>query len=75
MGKKKMEISQFNLQVSRAIRSGMGARRLSGRELGRLIDKSETYIRARVSDEKEWSLLDIERICEAWGISPEELLK
>lgn len=75
MGRKKNEVSDFNRQISRAIRSGMGIRRLSGRALSRQINKSETYVRARVKDEIEWTLSDIESICDAWGITPEELLK
>lgn len=75
MGKKKNEVSDFDRQISRSIRSGMGIRLLSGRALSRQIGKSETYIRSRVKDEAEWTLSDIERICEAWGITPDELLK
>lgn len=75
MGKKKMEVSSFGLQVSKAIRAGMGIRRQSGRSLGLDIGRSYTYIQSRVNDENEWSLSDIESICDAWGITPEELLK
>lgn len=74
MGKKKIEISSFGLQVSKAIRSEMGIRRVSGRELARQIDRGETYVRERIGDDKEWALSDIERICELWSLSPAELL-
>lgn len=74
MGKKKMEVSEFGLRVSKAIRAGMGIRRKSGRALGEDIGRSYTYIQARVNNENEWSLSDIEAICDAWGITPEELL-
>lgn len=70
-----MEVSDFGLQISKAIRAGMGIRRQSGRSLGVDIGRSYTYIQARVNDESEWSLADIEAICDAWGITPEELLK
>lgn len=31
-------------------------------------------MRQRVADEKEWALSDISKICEAWDMSPEELI-
>lgn len=75
MGMKKIAMSEFGYQVSKSVRAGMGVRRLSGRALGQQIDRSYSYVQARVNDEKEWALSDIERICEAWGITPDELLK
>lgn len=75
MGKKKIEISEFGLEVSKAIRAEMGIRRMSGRELSKLIGRGETYVRERVSDHQEWALSDIERICELWNLTPSELLK
>lgn len=74
MGKKKIEVSDFDKEISRAIRSGMGVRRLSGRALSRQIGRSETYIRSRIKDDAEWTLSDIERICQAWCITPDQLL-
>ena len=74
MGRKKIEVSDFGKQISRGIRAGMGVRRLTGRALSRQIGRSETYIRARIKDEVEWTLSDIERICNAWGITPDQLL-
>lgn len=67
-------MSDFGQQVSEAIRAGMGVRRLSGRALGSQINRSYSYVQARVNDEKEWALSDIERICDAWGITPDQLL-
>lgn len=74
MGRKKIEVSDFDKEISRAIRSGMGVRRLSGRALSRQIGRSETYIRSRIKDEAEWTLSDIELICQAWCITPDQLL-
>ena len=74
MGRKKIEVSDFGKQISRGIRAGMGVRRLTGRALSRQIGRSETYIRARIKDEVEWTLSDIERICDVWGITPDQLL-
>lgn len=67
-------MSDFGQQVSEAIRAGMGVRRLSGRALGSQINRSYSYVQARVNDEKEWALSDIERICNVWGITPDQLL-
>lgn len=67
-------MSNFGQQVSEAIRAGMGVRRLSGRALGSQINRSYSYVQARVNDEKEWALSDIERICNVWGITPDQLL-
>ena len=75
MGKKKIEISNFGLEISRAIRSEMGIRRLSGRELAKSIGRGETYVRERVSDHQEWALSDIEKICELWDMNPSDLPK
>ena len=74
MGKQRIGMSDFGQQVSEAIRAGMGVRRLSGRALGSQINRSYSYVQARVNDEKEWALSDIERICNAWGITPDQLL-
>lgn len=74
MGMKKIGMSDFGYQVSKAVRAGMGVRRISGRALGSQIHRSYTYVQSRINDEKEWALSDIERICNAWGITPDELL-
>lgn len=67
-------MSDFGQQVSEAIRAGMGVRRLSGRALGSQINRSYSYVQARVNDEKEWALSDIERICDVWSTAPDQLL-
>ena len=74
VGSKKIEVSPFGRQVSKAIRSEMGIHRMSGRELAKTIGRGETYVRERVGEEKEWALSDIAKICDAWGMSPEELI-
>ena len=74
MGKQRIGMSDFGLQISKSIRAGMGIRRLSGRALGLQINRSYSYVQARVNDKKEWAISDIERICNAWDITPDQLL-
>ena len=74
MGKQRIGMSDFGLQISKSIRAGMGVRRMSGRALGLQINRSYSYVQARVNDEKEWALSDIERICDAWDITPNQLI-
>ena len=74
MGKQRIGMSDFGLQISKSIRAGMGIRRMSGRALGLQINRSYSYVQARVNDEKEWALSDIERICDAWDITPNQLI-
>lgn len=74
MGKQSIGMSDFGQHVSEAIRAGMGVRRLFGRALGSQINRSYSYVQARVNDEKEWALSDIERICDVWSITPDQLL-
>lgn len=75
MERNAIEISDFGLRVSRAIRGQLGERRLSGRQLAEGIGRSHGYVRARIADEQEWKLADIARICRFLDITPEELLK
>lgn len=74
MGKQRIGMSDFGLRVSKSIRAGMDIRRISGRALGLQINRSSSYVRARINDEKEWAVSDIERICNAWDITPDQLL-
>lgn len=74
MGKQRIGMSDFGLQISKSIRAGMGIGRMSGRALGLQINRSYSYVQARVNDEKEWALSDIERICDAWDITPNQLI-
>lgn len=73
MGKRRIGMSDIGFQVSKSIRAGMGIRRISGRALALQINRSSSYVRARVNDEKEWAISDIERICDAWDITPNQL--
>ncbi|MEK0215800.1 helix-turn-helix domain-containing protein [Bifidobacterium mongoliense] len=73
MGSKKIEVSRFGLRVSRAIRAEMGARRISNRQLAKQMGRAEHYVRERVNDNNEWSLSDIELICNLWGITIDKL--
>jgi len=74
VGKQRIGMSDLGLRVSKSIRAGMGIRRMSGRALGLQINRSSSYVRARINDEKEWAVSDIERICHAWDITPDQLL-
>lgn len=47
---------------------------MSNRELARQMDRSESYVRARVNDEKEWTLNDLEIICRIWHMEPCQLV-
>lgn len=47
---------------------------MSNRELARQMGRSESYVRARINDEKEWNLNDIGIISQIWAISPDRLV-
>lgn len=70
MGSKKIEVSGLGRVASKNIRAQLGIRRMSNRELARQMERSESYVRARVNDEKEWTLNDIEIICRIWHLQP-----
>ena len=74
MGRKKIEVSDFDKEICLGSRSCMVVRIIFGRALSRQIGRSETYIRSRIKDEAEWTLSDIELICQAWSITPDQLL-
>lgn len=75
MGSNKIGVSKLGLVVSAAVRARLGIRRMSNRELAREMKRGETYVRARVNDEKEWTLNDLEIICELWGLTPAQLIQ
>lgn len=52
----------------------MGARRLSNRQFAKQIGRAEHYVRERVNDNSEWSLSDLQLICNLWGISISQLM-
>lgn len=52
MGHGKIGVSDFALTVSAAIRAQMGIRRISNREIAKLIDRGATYVNSRIKDEK-----------------------
>jgi len=66
--------SAFGKLVSSAIRREMGDRRMSGRALAKAIGKSEAYVRARVADEYEFTLADLEAFTAHIGVSPEDFI-
>ncbi|WP_152357505.1 helix-turn-helix domain-containing protein [Bifidobacterium ramosum] len=74
MGRNGIGVSGFALTVSKAIRSQLGVRRMSGRDLAKAIGRGETYVRDRINDDKEWALGDIERMCKLWHITPGQLI-
>lgn len=74
MGSKKIEVSKLGHIASTNIRAQLGIRRMSNRELARQMDRSESYVRARVNDEKEWTLNDLEIICRLWHLQPSQLV-
>lgn len=53
MGSNKIGVSDFALTVSAAIRAQMGIRRISNREITKLIDRGATYVNSRIKDENE----------------------
>lgn len=75
MGSNKIGVSDFALTVSAAIRAQMGIRRISNREIAKLIDRGATYVNSRIKDENEWALGDIEKLCELWNMTPCELIE
>ena len=75
MGSKKIEVSSFGLRISRAIRAEMGARRLSNRQFAKQLGRAEHYVRERVNDNSEWSLSDLQLICDLWSISIKKLME
>ncbi|TPF91944.1 hypothetical protein BW14_10530 [Bifidobacterium sp. UTBIF-68] len=74
MGSKKIDVSALGKIVSTNIRAQLGIRRMSNRELARQMGRSESYVRARINDEKEWNLNDIGIISQIWAISPDRLV-
>lgn len=74
MGSKKIEVSRLGIIASTNIRAQLGIRRMSNRELARQMGRSESYVRARVNNEKEWTLNDLGIISNIWGISPSQLV-
>ena len=74
MGSKKIEVSRLGRIVSANVRAQLGIRHMSNRELARKMGRGETYVRARVNDEKEWTINDLEILGELWGLSPAQLV-
>lgn len=74
MGSKKIDVSTLGRIVSTNIRAQLGIRRMSNRELARKMGRSESYVRARINDEKEWNLNDLGIISQIWAIPPDRLV-
>lgn len=74
MGSKANGIGRFGIRVSAAIRAEAGLRRWNDKDLAQAAGKSAAYVHDRTHDIREWTLDDVGRICDAWGITPEKLL-
>ena len=75
MGHNKIGVSQLALDVSAEIRAQMAKRRLSNRDLAKITGRGPTYVNARINDESEWVLGDIEALCKEWGMTPVQLIR
>ena len=75
MVRRKNDIGPLGIQVSAAVRGESATRRQSGRVLAEIIGKSEAYVSLRLRDEKEWTITDIGKLCDAWHITPQEFMK
>lgn len=74
MGKRKIGVGDLGHRVNTLVCAQLGIRRVSGRGLARSIGRSESYVRQRLSRDREWALGDVERICRLWDIDPVGLL-
>ena len=63
--------AEFARLVSGAIDRELGAQRWSGRRFADILGKSEGYVRERRTGKYEWSLNDVEALCEAIGMQPD----
>lgn len=55
------------------LRAWMGANKVSGRELARLMGRSYETIRVKLRGQTEWTLPEIEQLLEVTGLTFEEL--
>jgi hypothetical protein len=55
------------------LRAWMGANKVSGRELARLMGRSYETIRVKLRGQTEWTLPEIEKLLEVTGLTFEEL--
>lgn len=60
--------------MSREFRREAGDRRLSGRRIAAVIEKSEKYVRERLADAHSFTLNDVEKFAGFIGYSPEQFV-
>lgn len=70
----KIEVSDFGRLVSLRVREEMHKRHLSSHRLAGMMGRSDKYVRDRTSEDKEWALSDLERICRILGIGIGQLI-
>lgn len=64
----------FREQVAAELRAHLARRRLSGRALAKLLDENQTWVSRRLAGQVPLDVDDIQRIAEALGLTPLELL-
>lgn len=57
------------------IRKELGDRRMSGRKLASLMNRSETYVRSRLADRADFTINDLESVCEIFDLRASEFLR
>lgn len=76
MGRPKQDSAgTFARSLSRIVRRELGDRNMSRTKLAELMGKSEPYVRARINDQTDFTLNDLERIAEAFDVAPIDLLR
>lgn len=76
MGRPKQDSAgTFARSLSRIVRRELGDRNMSRTKLAELMGKSEPYVRARINDQTDFTLNDLENIARAFDIAPIELLR
>ena len=62
------------MAIAAEIRSAMGRRHISGAQLARATDRSQSYMSKRLRAEVSFTANDVEDICEALDVNLEALL-
>jgi hypothetical protein len=62
---------EYARAVAAEIRREMGEHKMSGRQLARVLDRSEKYVRERIAGTFEWSLNDVETFALHVGLTPD----
>lgn len=64
----------FRELVAAEVRAHLARRKISGRQLGRLLGESQTWVSRRLNADTPMDVDDLDRVAEALGMSPIELL-